>query len=49
MFLDKNEPGAGPELNRIQTPEKKPLESKQVCVCFIFLSTYVTLTIPYNA
>ncbi|XP_077184514.1 putative helicase with zinc finger domain isoform X2 [Paroedura picta] len=27
---NKNEPTTGPEINRIQTPEKKPMESKQV-------------------
>uniref|UniRef100_A0A670I1P7 Helicase with zinc finger n=1 Tax=Podarcis muralis TaxID=64176 RepID=A0A670I1P7_PODMU len=26
----KNEPSAGPELNKIRTPEKKPMEAKQV-------------------
>uniref|UniRef100_A0ABM5FNZ7 Probable helicase with zinc finger domain isoform X3 n=2 Tax=Pogona vitticeps TaxID=103695 RepID=A0ABM5FNZ7_9SAUR len=26
----KNEPSAGPEINKIRTPEKKPLEAKQV-------------------
>ncbi|XP_015263795.1 PREDICTED: probable helicase with zinc finger domain [Gekko japonicus] len=26
----KNEPSMGPEINRIRTPEKKPMESKQV-------------------
>lgn len=30
MFLGKSENTAGPEINKIRTPEKKPLESKQV-------------------
>lgn len=30
MFLGKSENTAGPEISKIRTPEKKPLESKQV-------------------
>lgn len=30
MFLGKSEGTAGPEINKIRTPEKKPVESKQV-------------------
>lgn len=40
MFLGKSEGTAGPEINKIRTPEKKPVESKQVglpCSLLIFL------------
>lgn len=30
MFLGKSENTAGPEISKIRTPEKKPVESKQV-------------------
>lgn len=39
MFLGKSENAAGPEISKIRTPEKKPLESKQVgfsCLGFWF-------------
>lgn len=39
MFLGKSENTAGPEISKIRTPEKKPLESKQVgfsCLGFCF-------------
>lgn len=39
MFLGKSENTAGPEISKIRTPEKKPLESKQVgfsCLGFWF-------------
>lgn len=57
MFLGKSENTAGPEISKIRTPEKKPLESKQVglsCLglwvcfvsfCFLILSLLMNLLI----
>lgn len=41
MFLGKSENTAGPEIGKIRTPEKKPVESKQVgssrfCLFLVF-------------
>lgn len=44
MFLGKSENTAGPEINKIRTPEKKPLESKQVGLsCLVFLAGFCLL------
>lgn len=44
MFLGKSENTAGPEINKIRTPEKKPLESKQVGLSYLgFLGGFCLL------
>lgn len=43
MFLGKSENAAGPEISKIRTPEKKPLESKQVGFSCLGLVWFVCL------